>query len=59
MYLNYHPTEEFPINLENVYKLLGFANKEKQGKIDVLTKKTNKFVEGQSIYIIHSCMNLV
>lgn len=27
MYMNYHPTNEFPINLENIYKLIGFANK--------------------------------
>lgn len=27
MYLNYHPTNEYPINLENVYKMIGFANK--------------------------------
>lgn len=27
MYLHYHPTNEFPINLENIWKILGFANK--------------------------------
>lgn len=27
MYLNYHPTNDFPINLENVVDLIGFANK--------------------------------
>ena len=27
IYLNYHPTNDYPINLENVYKMLGFANK--------------------------------
>ena len=27
MYINYHPTNEYPINLENVYKMIGFANK--------------------------------
>ena len=27
VYLNYHPTDDYPINLENVYKMLGFANK--------------------------------
>lgn len=27
MYLNYHPTEDYPINLEDVYKIIGFANK--------------------------------
>ena len=27
MYLNYHSTNDYPINLENVFKLIGFANK--------------------------------
>ena len=27
IYLNYHPTNDYPINLDNVYKMLGFANK--------------------------------
>ena len=27
MYINYHPTNEYPINLENVFKMIGFANK--------------------------------
>jgi phage anti-repressor protein len=27
MYLNYHVTEDYPINLENVFKMIGFANK--------------------------------
>jgi phage anti-repressor protein len=27
IYMNYHPTNEYPINLENVYKMIGFANK--------------------------------
>ena len=27
MYVNYHPTNDFPIDLENVYKLMGFAHK--------------------------------
>ena len=27
MYLNYHPTNNFPINLETVYARIGFANK--------------------------------
>jgi phage anti-repressor protein len=27
VYLHYHPTNEYPINLENVYKLLGFTTK--------------------------------
>ena len=27
MFLNYHPTNEFPINLETVWSMIGFANK--------------------------------
>lgn len=27
MYLNYDSTTDYPINLENVYKMIGFANK--------------------------------
>ena len=27
MYTNYHPTNDFPISLEDVYKEIGFANK--------------------------------
>lgn len=27
MYMNYHPTNEFPINLETVFHMIGFANK--------------------------------
>ena len=27
IYMNYHPTNDFPINLENVYSMIGFANK--------------------------------
>lgn len=25
--MNYHPTDDYPINLENVFKMIGFANK--------------------------------
>lgn len=27
MYMLYHPTRDYPINLEDIYKMLGFANK--------------------------------
>ena len=27
MYLNYNSTTDYPINLETVYKMIGFANK--------------------------------
>ena len=28
VYMNYHPTDDYPINLEHVFKMIGFANKE-------------------------------
>ncbi|NBP03774.1 MAG: hypothetical protein EBU90_27480, partial [Proteobacteria bacterium] len=28
VYMNYHPTDDYPINLEDVFKMIGFANKE-------------------------------
>lgn len=28
VYMNYHPTNDYPINLENVFKMIGFAHKE-------------------------------
>ncbi len=27
MYMNYHAKQDYPINLEDVYKMIGFANK--------------------------------
>ena len=27
MYMNYHPTNDYPINLDHVFKMIGFANK--------------------------------
>jgi hypothetical protein len=27
MYMNYHPTNDFPINLDHVFKMIGFATK--------------------------------
>ena len=27
MYMHYHPTNDFPINLDHVFKMIGFANK--------------------------------
>ena len=27
IYMNYHPTNQYPINLENVLKMIGFAHK--------------------------------
>lgn len=47
MYMNYHPTEDYPINLENVMKMLGFAHKKN-------AKRTlqNNFIEGDDYKII-------
>jgi phage anti-repressor protein len=42
MYMNYHPTNDYPINLENVFKMIGFANKGNAMK----TIKSN-FVENE------------
>ena len=29
VYMNYHPTNDYPINLEHVFKMIGFAHKKK------------------------------
>jgi phage anti-repressor protein len=42
MYLNYHPTNDFPINLDDIYKMIGFANK---GNAMVTIK--NNFIENE------------
>ena len=42
MYMNYHPTNDYPINLEGVFKMIGFANKGNAMK----TIKSN-FTEGE------------
>jgi len=42
MYMNYHATEDYPINLEHVFKMIGFANKGNAMK----TIKSN-FVENE------------
>jgi phage anti-repressor protein len=42
MYMNYHPTNDYPINLDDVFKLIGFANKGNAMK----TIKSN-FTEGE------------
>jgi phage anti-repressor protein len=46
MYMNYHPTQDYPINLEDVYKMIGFANKGNAMK----TIKSN-FVENEDYKI--------
>ena len=46
-YLHFHPTNDFPVNLEHVYKDLGFANKGNAMK----TIKSN-FNEGENYKIV-------
>ena len=46
MYMNYHPTDDYPINLEHVFKMIGFANKGNAMK----TIKSN-FVENEDYKI--------
>ena len=41
-------------NKQNKLQLLEIQNKEKQDKINLLTRKTNKFELGESVYIFHS-----
>lgn len=58
VYMNYHPTQEFPINLEHVYKMIGFAHKKnakrtlennfiknEDYKVTVLPREHGKFSE--------------
>jgi phage anti-repressor protein len=47
VYINYHPIEDHPINLENIYKMLGFANKAN-------AKRTlkNNFIENEDFKIV-------
>jgi phage anti-repressor protein len=42
VYMNYHPTNDYPINLEHVFKMIGFAHKRN-------AKRTleNNFTEGE------------
>ena len=46
MYLNYHPTNDYPIDLENIWKLIGFSHKAN-------AKRTleNNFTENQDYKI--------
>ena len=51
MYMNYHPTNEYPINLEDVYKMIGFVHKKN-------AKRTleNNFIEGEDykVALLHT-----
>lgn len=42
MYLNYDSTKDYPVNLEDVYKLIGFANKG-----NAMKTIKNNFTEGE------------
>jgi hypothetical protein len=46
MYTNYHPSNDYPINLEHVFKMIGFAHKKN-------AKRTleNNFIEGEDYKI--------
>jgi phage anti-repressor protein len=47
VYMNYHPTNDFPINLEHVFKMIGFAHKKN-------AKRTleNNFTENEDYKIV-------
>jgi phage anti-repressor protein len=58
VYMNYHPTNDYPINLEHVYKMIGFAHKKNAKrtlennfiknddyKVTVLPREHGKFSE--------------
>lgn len=42
MQLNYDSTKDYPVNLEDVYKLIGFAN-----KCNAMKPIKNNFTEGE------------
>jgi hypothetical protein len=44
-------------NKHNQLQLLELENQEKQDKINLLTRKTNKFELGESVYIFHSTID--
>mgnify|MGYP000975185307 FL=1 len=47
IYMNYHPTNDFPINLETLIKLVDFANKQNAKRTLV-----NNFTEGEDYKIL-------
>jgi phage anti-repressor protein len=71
VYMNYHPTNDYPINLENVLKMMGFAHKKNAKrtlennftkdddyKITVLPKEQGKFATEQIMLNIDTFKNL-
>ena len=70
-YLQYHPTEDFPINLENVVDLIGFAHKKnakrtldnnfikgEDYKVTVLPKERGRFTEEIVMLNVETFKNL-
>jgi phage anti-repressor protein len=51
VYMNYHPTNDYPINLEHVFRMIGFANKG-----NAMKTIKNNFTEGEDykIVVFHS-----
>ena len=47
VYMHYHPTQDYPINLENVYKMIGFANKG-----NAMKTIKNNFTEGEDYKVV-------
>ena len=42
MYMHYHPTNDYPVNLDDVFKMIGFAHKG-----NIMNTITNHFTEGE------------
>ena len=55
MYLNHHPTMDFPVNLEHVFKMIGFANK---GNAMKTIKSNFTLNEDYKIVIVRTEKNL-
>jgi phage anti-repressor protein len=52
IYMKFHPTEDFPINLDDIYSMIGFANKEnaKRTLVNNFTRDIDfKVYEGQEV----------
>ena len=71
VYMHYHPTNDYPINLEQVYKIIGFSNKKNakrtldnnfsEGddyKVTVLPREHGRFTEETVMLNIDTFKNL-
>ena len=47
MYINYHPTDDYPVNLDHVWKLIGFSTKANAKK-----KLKNNFTDGEDFKVL-------